>query len=419
MAHDVFVSHSAKDKTISNALVAKLEAEGIRCWVAPRDVVPGADWGESIIDAIESSRIMVLIFSASANGSPQIKREIERAVDKGVYTIPFRIEDVQPTKALEYFISSAHWLDAFSQPLGEHLDSLAKTLKAILATPRPGSVAETVPPVTRQPENIPVSFPDAHRSQPSPPPGHDRLSAAPPPPPPPVLAQFEKQSRLSPEPPSPAHPAKKSGTPVIVGIMALLLIGGLAVAGALVYLFRAPSTPPQVSSSPAPTTASPPQTSPTVPKNKDSQSSLIPTSPRPSDRDSESPAAEDSDDVPPEIEVKKLVLDTLLLFNDAVQTENFKSFHAKLGPTWKKDTTPRQIMGAFRAFVDNEIDFAEIADADPTFDDAPALNEDGWLVAKGKYALEARDILFELKYENDQGSWKLVAINVQATPHSP
>src|SRR5436190_1606566 len=73
MAHDVFVSHSAKDKTVSDALVARLEAEGIRCWVAPRDVVPGADWGESIIDAIESSRIMVLIFSASANGSPQIR----------------------------------------------------------------------------------------------------------------------------------------------------------------------------------------------------------------------------------------------------------------------------------------------------------------------------------------------------------
>src|ERR1700731_2211250 len=165
MAHDVFVSHSAKDKTISDALVARLEAEGIRCGVAPRDVVPGADWGESIIDAIESSRIMVLIFSSSANGSPQIKREIERAVDKGVYTIPFRIEDVRPTKAIEYFISSAHWLDAFSEPLGQHLDSLAKTLKAILATSRPGSATEMVPPFAAQSENIPVSFPDANRSQ--------------------------------------------------------------------------------------------------------------------------------------------------------------------------------------------------------------------------------------------------------------
>src|SRR5438094_4613313 len=100
--------------------------------MAPRDVVPGADWGESIIDAIESSRIMILIFSESANASPQIKREVERAVDKGVYTIPFRIEDIKPTRSLEYFISTPQWIDAFSPPLEQHLDNLAKTVTAIL-----------------------------------------------------------------------------------------------------------------------------------------------------------------------------------------------------------------------------------------------------------------------------------------------
>ena len=63
MAHDVFLSHSEKDKAVADAVVARLEAESVSCWVAPRDVVPGADWGESIINAIESSRIMILIFS--------------------------------------------------------------------------------------------------------------------------------------------------------------------------------------------------------------------------------------------------------------------------------------------------------------------------------------------------------------------
>ena len=96
MAHDVFVSHSEKDKAVAEAVVARLETESVSCWVAPRDIVPGADWGESIIDAIESSRIMILIFTQSANASPQIKREVERAVNKGVYIIPFRINDIPP-----------------------------------------------------------------------------------------------------------------------------------------------------------------------------------------------------------------------------------------------------------------------------------------------------------------------------------
>ena len=145
MAHDVFVSYSVKDKVVADAIVARLEADSIRCWVAPRDVVPGADWGESIINAIESSRIMVLVFTTSANASPQIKREVERAVDKGVYTIPIRIENIEPTKSLEYFISTSQWMDAFPPPMEPHLDFMAKTVKAILAG-RPPPLPPTPPP---------------------------------------------------------------------------------------------------------------------------------------------------------------------------------------------------------------------------------------------------------------------------------
>jgi TIR domain len=134
MAHDVFLSHSVKDKAVAEAIVARLEGESVTCWIAPRDVVPGADWGESIIDAIESSRIMILIFSRNADASPQIKREVERAVNKGVYIIPFRVDDIPPTKSLEYFISTSQWMDAFSPPLERHLDNLARTVKAVLKT---------------------------------------------------------------------------------------------------------------------------------------------------------------------------------------------------------------------------------------------------------------------------------------------
>jgi TIR domain-containing protein len=80
LAHDVFISYSSKDKTIGDAVCATLEASGIRCWIAPRDIAPGADWGESIIAAIQGSRVFVLVFSGHANESQQIKREVERAV---------------------------------------------------------------------------------------------------------------------------------------------------------------------------------------------------------------------------------------------------------------------------------------------------------------------------------------------------
>jgi tetratricopeptide (TPR) repeat protein len=132
MAHDVFVSYSVKDKTTADAICASLEANGIRVWIAPRDVMPGSDWGESIIEAIEQSGVMILVFSANSNVSPQIKREIERAVNKGVTVVPFRIDDILPSKTLEYFISTQHWLDAFTPPLEKHLDSLVSILRSMI-----------------------------------------------------------------------------------------------------------------------------------------------------------------------------------------------------------------------------------------------------------------------------------------------
>jgi len=76
MAHDVFLSYSSKDKPIADAVCGTLEGKRIRCWIAPRDVLPGIPYGE----AIESSRVMVLVFSSAANNSPQVMREVERVV---------------------------------------------------------------------------------------------------------------------------------------------------------------------------------------------------------------------------------------------------------------------------------------------------------------------------------------------------
>ena len=132
MAHDVFISYSNFDRATADAAVAVLESRGIRCWIAPRNITPGLDWSEAIVEAIEHSSVMVLILSATANGSPQIKREVERGVNRGIPIIPFRIEDVPLSKALEYFISSPHWLDALTPPLEEHLQYLADTVQLLL-----------------------------------------------------------------------------------------------------------------------------------------------------------------------------------------------------------------------------------------------------------------------------------------------
>jgi endo-1,4-beta-xylanase len=132
MAFDVFISYSSQDKTAADAACAVLEGAGIRCWIAPRDIRAGTEYGGSIIDAIDHCRAMILVFSSSANESRQIRREIERAVAKGVPILPVRIEEVTPTQSMEYFLGAIHWLDALSPPIEQHLQRLAETVKAML-----------------------------------------------------------------------------------------------------------------------------------------------------------------------------------------------------------------------------------------------------------------------------------------------
>ncbi len=132
MAHDVFICHSSTDRNIANAVCSTLEQHRIRCWIAPRDVLPGSDYAQSIVEAISSTRLTVLVFSDNSNHSPHVRREVERSVSHGVPILPFRVDDVVPSPSLEYFISDAHWLDAMTPPLEQHLDHLAETVRLLL-----------------------------------------------------------------------------------------------------------------------------------------------------------------------------------------------------------------------------------------------------------------------------------------------
>jgi hypothetical protein len=149
-SHEVFVSYSTQDKPVADAIVARLEQAGIRCWIAPRDVLPGRVWGEAIVEAIASTRLMVIVLSGESNHSPQVVREVERAIAAGLVVVPFRIEEIEPTGAMAYFLASEHWLDAMTPPLEVHISHLTEVVRALLDTtgtapaPRPAATPAPV-----------------------------------------------------------------------------------------------------------------------------------------------------------------------------------------------------------------------------------------------------------------------------------
>jgi len=132
MAHDVFISHSAQNREVADAVCEALEAAGIRCWVAPRDVRPGRSFPGEITRAIQQSKVMLLIFSSHSNNSEQVLREVQLATDSRLPLVRFRIEDVALTDDLRYFLSTPHWLDALTPPLSKHIARLEVAIKELL-----------------------------------------------------------------------------------------------------------------------------------------------------------------------------------------------------------------------------------------------------------------------------------------------
>ena len=148
MTFEVFLSYAHEDKPVADAACAIIEKAGIRCWIAPRDIAPGADYATALMEALDRCKALVLIFSRRANKSPHIRREVERAVSRGIPLIPVRVENIEPNAALKYFVGSVHWLDALTPPLEQHFASLATTLGVILKQPSQDATRQVIAPAS-------------------------------------------------------------------------------------------------------------------------------------------------------------------------------------------------------------------------------------------------------------------------------
>lgn len=134
MAHDVFISHSSIDKSVADTICSILEQNKICCWIAPRDVTPGKAYSACITEAIISSKVLIVVFSNNSNTSTPVINELESALRHGVKILPVRIDDIQPSTDMEYYLCSRHWLDAFIQPIEQHIYKLVDIVNNLLYT---------------------------------------------------------------------------------------------------------------------------------------------------------------------------------------------------------------------------------------------------------------------------------------------
>lgn len=144
MAHQVFISFSSKDVEVATRIRAGLEARHIPCWMSTRDVPVGADFQESIIDALEKAKVMVLVFSTNANNSKEMKKELVLAGEYELPVLPVRIEKVLPSGAFRFQFTTRQYLDLF-EDWDANLSKLAGQIMQVSSAPAPAEPAPQAP----------------------------------------------------------------------------------------------------------------------------------------------------------------------------------------------------------------------------------------------------------------------------------
>jgi formylglycine-generating enzyme required for sulfatase activity len=149
--HQVFISYSneksektGSDRQIADMICSALESENIRCWIDHRDIMPGEKWVNAMFNAVEQSKVMVLVFSANANRSQWVEDEITYALDEKIRIIPFRVDNVSPQGALRVLKVRCQWIDAGQPIRQEDLNRLVKAVHTYLEKDmeKPGDVSD-------------------------------------------------------------------------------------------------------------------------------------------------------------------------------------------------------------------------------------------------------------------------------------
>ena len=160
----IFISHSSKDHAIAQTICAALESRGSTCWIASRDVGAGDNFQESIVTAIRSAKVMVLVFSENANNSTEIKKELALASQNKVAVIPARVEDVVPAAALAYELATRQWINLFNDWESE-IETLCERIKQIVPPPASATAQPATDPRNRSSQ---TASPSSCCAQPSP-----------------------------------------------------------------------------------------------------------------------------------------------------------------------------------------------------------------------------------------------------------
>ena len=107
-----------------------------------------------------------------------------------------------------------------------------------------------------------------------------------------------------------------------------------------------------------------------------------------------------------------LVKGTLLTLNDAVATENFTVFHAKLSKPFRDQFPPEKLKAVFRNLIDKHAVFDAVVAERMISDEEAKVDDKGVLKLKGHFETTPKRVKYELGFIQSEGAWKLSGVTI-------
>lgn len=109
--YDVFVNYSRLDKQKTDIVCQYLKKSGISYWIDDESIHHGNNFKVEIIEAIQSSKVLIFVSSVNSNKSPNTVKEVSIAEKYGKVVIPIRIDNSAYDKSLEYDLCNRDWMN--------------------------------------------------------------------------------------------------------------------------------------------------------------------------------------------------------------------------------------------------------------------------------------------------------------------
>ena len=155
MSH-VFLSHAKTDGSWTQGLCDALEAAGIPCWIAPRDIPAGERFVEAIVRALGESHAVVVVVSERSAASRYVLAEVKRAFEEGRNIVPVRMDGATLPPELELYTNQHQWVEAQGREPADVLPELKAALGGTTSPAHPVASRAPLPAAAARRSRAPL-----------------------------------------------------------------------------------------------------------------------------------------------------------------------------------------------------------------------------------------------------------------------